>query len=135
MSGPGDSASASESVPRSHRDLRVWQLAMALTETVYKLSLGWPKHELYGLVSQARRASVSVAANLAEGAGRRTSGEFQQFTGVARGSLAELETLLILSVRLGYTAPQTADHILSDVNEVGRMLSGLMSSLDRKPVR
>ncbi len=107
---------------------------MDLVETVYRLSRTWPSHELYGLVSQARRASVSVPANIAEGAGRRSTGEFIQFVGIARGSLAELETLLILANRLGYLEGDARDHLLTDIAEVGRMLTGLMQSLrDRQP--
>ena len=90
------------SPPQSHRDLKVWQISLDLTETLYRLSGDWPKHEQYGLVSQIRRAAVSVSANIAEGAGCRSTGEFIQFVGIARGSLAEVETLLIIARRLGY---------------------------------
>ena len=114
---------------QNHRDLKVWQISVDLVETVYRLSRSWPNHELYGLVSQARRASVSVPANIAEGAGRRSTGEFIQFVGIARGSLAELETLLVVAGRLGYLEDGALDHLLGDIAEVGRMLSGLMQSL------
>ena len=114
---------------QNHRDLKVWQISIDLVETVYRLSRDWPNHELYGLVSQVRRASVSVPANIAEGAGRRSTGEFIQFVGIARGSLAELETLFVVAGRLGYLDDSVLDHLLSDVAEVGRMLTGLMHSL------
>jgi len=71
---------------QSHRDLKVWQIALDLTESLYRLSSAWPKHEQYGLVSQIRRASVSIAANIAEGAGRRTTGEFIQSLELKKGS-------------------------------------------------
>lgn len=108
---------------------------MDLVETVYRLSRTWPDHELYGLVSQARRASVSVPANIAEGAGRRSTGEFIQFVGIARGSLAEPETLLILANRLEYLDGDARDHLLTDIAEVGRMLTGLIYSLRERQTR
>jgi four helix bundle protein len=119
----------------NHRDLKVWQISVDLVETVYRLSRNWPNHELYGLVSQARRASVSVPANIAEGAGRRSTGEFIQFVGIARGSLAELETLIVVASRLGYLEDGVSAHLLSDIAEVGRMLTGLMQSLRDRQVR
>ena len=96
------------SAVRSYRDLRVWPRAVEWTVAVYQLSASWPADERFGLTSQVRRAAVSVAANVAEGAERRTTGEFLQFLGIARGSLAESETLLILSHRLGYTSEEAA---------------------------
>lgn len=120
---------------QNHRGLKVWQISVDLVETVYRLSRNWPNHELYGLVSQARRASVSVPANIAEGAGRRSTGEFIQFVGIARGSLAELETLFVLAGRLGYLEDGVLEHLLSDLAEVGRMLTGLMQSLRDRQVR
>lgn len=131
-----NSASASEpgtSHPaQSHRDLKVWQIALDLTETLYRLSATWPRHEQYGLVSQVRRAAVSVAANVAEGAGRRTTGEFIQFVGIARGSLAEVETLLIIASRLGYIDGPVRRQLLEEIYELGRMLTGLIQSLEQR---
>lgn len=117
---------------QSHRDLKVWQIALDLTESLYRLSSDWPKHEQYGLVSQIRRASVSIAANIAEGAGRRTTGEFIQFVGIARGSLAEVETLLIIARRLGYIEDAVCKALLQDIFELGRMTTGLIQSLETK---
>lgn len=94
---------------RSHRDLIVWQKAMDLVVMVYHASKSFPKDEMYGLTSQMRRAAVSVPANIAEGQGRRLTGEFQQFLGQSRGSLLELDTHLELALRLDYiTAEQHA---------------------------
>ncbi|HWQ86346.1 four helix bundle protein [Brevundimonas sp.] len=117
---------------QSHRDLKVWQIALDLTETIYRLSSDWPKHEQYGLVSQTRRAAVSVAANIAEGAGRRSTGEFIQFVGIARGSLAEVETLLIIARRLGYVDDAVCKALLTELFELGRMTTGLIHSLEQK---
>ena len=114
---------------RSYRDLTVWRRSLDWVEGVYRLSAGWPGDERFGLTSQARRASVSVAANIAEGAARRTTGEFLPFIGIARGSLAETETLLILSGRLGYSTEPAVAELLSDADELGRMLAGLTASL------
>lgn len=118
--------------PQSHRDLRVWQMAVDQAETIYRLSAEWPSHERFGLVSQVRRAAVSVAANVAEGAGRRSTGEYIQFVGIARGSLAEVETLLVIAARLGYLEQATSELLLSDVSETGRMLTGLMQALENR---
>jgi four helix bundle protein len=123
----------SEGAPRSHRDLKVWQIALDMTETLYRTTVDWPKSEQYGLVSQVRRAAVSVSANIAEGAGRRTPGEFVHFIGIARGSLAELETLLIIARRLGYIEEPSFRAIMDDLFELGRMTTGLLKSIsDRR---
>ena len=121
----------SEDAPRS-RDLKVWQIALDLTETLYRITADWPKHEQFGLTSQVRRASVSVPANIAEGAGRRTPGEFMHFVGIARGSLAELETLLLIARRLGYIEEAPHRAIMDDLFELGRMSTGLLRSLDER---
>ncbi|GAW42131.1 hypothetical protein SH203_02545 [Brevundimonas sp. SH203] len=122
----------SEVALRSHRDLKVWQIALDMTETLYRTTADWPKSEQYGLVSQVRRAAVSVPANIAEGAGRRTSGEFAHFIGIARGSLAELETLLIIARRLGYIEEPSFRAIMDDLFELGRMTTGLLKSLSER---
>lgn len=118
--------------PQSHRDLKVWQIALDLAETIYRLTADWPKHEQYGLISQIRRAMVSVSANVAEGAGRRSTGEFIQFVGIARGSLAEVETLLIIARRLDYIDEPVQRSLLKELFELGRMLTGLMQSLEER---
>lgn len=122
----------SNELPRSHRDLKVWQISLDVTETLYRLTTDWPKHEQYGLINQVRRAAVSVPANIAEGAGRRTPGEFAHFVGIARGSLAELETLLIVARRLDYLDEPTYRTVLNDLLELGRMTTGLLRSLEER---
>lgn len=114
---------------RSHRDLIVWQKAIELVVSVYKATHQFPKEELYCLTSQIRRAVTSVPANIAEGQGRRLSGEFKQFLGNARGSLLELDTHLEIAFRLGYITPEQHTHLISQSQEVGRLLNGLMRSL------
>lgn len=84
---------------RGYRDLLVWRKAMDWVERVYEATSHWPRDERFGLISQIRRAAVSVASNIAEGAARRSTGEFIQFLGISRGSLAEAETQLLLAER------------------------------------
>ena len=117
---------------RSYRDLEVWRRSIDLAEAIYRASSAWPADERFGLSSQIRRAAVSVPANVAEGAARRGTGEFLQFLGVAKGSLAELETHLILAERLEYLAVQENEKLLALAAEIGRMLSGLTRSLRSK---
>ena len=135
MSGGVKSASEQEvstDAPRSHRDLKVWQISLDLTETLYRVTADWPKHEQFGLISQVRRAAVSVPANIAEGAGRRTAGEFMHFVGVARGSLAELETLLAVARRLDYIEEPVFRSLSEDLFELGRMTTGLLRTLEER---
>ena len=96
----------------SYRDLIVWQKAMDLTELMYGVTRNFPKEELCGLVSQLRRAAVSVASNIAEGQGRLTTGEFRHFLGLARGSLLEVETQVLLSERLRILDHATVEKVL-----------------------
>lgn len=109
------------------RDLVVWQKAIAFVTEVYRVTQTFPKEEMYGLTSQIRRAAVSVPSNIAEGQGRLTRGEFRQFLGHAKGSLAELETQLVISQNLGYV--KEAQPLLDRLHEVARMLNGLLNSL------
>lgn len=117
---------------KSHRDLIAWQKAMNLTVEVYQLTKTFPKEELYALTSQIRRASSSVAANIAEGQGRRTSKEFQYFLMNARGSLLELDTHLELALRIDYLSEETHKNVKNKLDEVGRILNGLIRSIEDK---
>jgi len=114
---------------KSYQDLVVWQKAMTLAEEVYRQTVEFPVTERYGLVTQMRRAAVSIPSNIAEGHARNTKGEYRQQTGVASGSLAELETQVLLSRNLGYLANSAADALLNQCSEVGRLLGGLLRSL------
>jgi four helix bundle protein len=116
---------------RTYRDLLVWQKGIDLCELIYRASTDFPRHELYGLTSQIRRAAVSVPSNIAEGAGRITKGEFIQSIGHARGSLLEIETQLIVARRLGYLESNRTEALLETANEVGKLANGLFRSLRR----
>ena len=117
---------------RSYRELIVWQKSIDLTVRTYGLTRRFPAEERYGLTSQMRRAAASVPANIAEGHARRSTGEFLQFLGIARGSLAEVETFLTLSERLDLIQSETSDSLLQDCAEINKMLTGLMRSLSSR---
>ena len=117
---------------RSFKDLIVWQKSIDLVEEVYRLTRGFPKHELYGLVSQLQRAIVSVAANIAEGNGRDSTKEYIHHLAFSLGSLAEVETLLVISLRLGYVTQNAISKMESKADEVGKMLRSLQKSLRSK---
>jgi four helix bundle protein len=118
-------------VARSYRELLVWQKARALVVHIYKATETFPRSEIYGLTSQIRRASVSVASNIAEGQGRLTSGEFLHFLGQARGSLLELDTQLALSVDLTYLMGESYERLEHEVFQVLGLLNRLIESLRR----
>jgi four helix bundle protein len=117
---------------RSYQDLKVWQLGIVLAENVYRLTAAFPKHELYGLGSQMQRAAVSVPSNVAEGSSRDSTREYLKHLSIAVGSLAELETQLIISHRLEYCSADQRDALVAHLKEIGRMLSGLQRSLRAK---
>ena len=111
-----------------YKNLLVWQKAINLVTRIYEATRRFPREELYGLTSQIRRAAVSIPSNIAEGQSRLTLGEFRHFLGIARGSLAEINTQLLIAQNLGYLADASLLH--EQLAEVGRMLNGLISSLD-----
>ena len=117
---------------KSHRDLIVWQKAMDLVVSVYRESETFPKTEIYGLTSQIRRAVVSIPANIAEGQGRRLTGEYIQFLGNARGSLLEVDTHLEIACRLGFMSDANHLALAQQLQEVRKLLNGLMRSLGSK---
>jgi four helix bundle protein len=117
---------------RSYRELRVWQLAMDVAECVYSLTASFPKSETYGLSSQLQRAAVSIPANIAEGHGRGTTRDYLRHLAIARGSLAEVETFILLALRLRYLQQTDADGLLQRLDEISRMLRGLQKSLRSK---
>ena len=110
---------------RKHHELRVWQDGIAMVKLVYQVTANFPREELFGLTSQMRRSAVSVPANIAEGAARSTSKEFAQFLTIARGSLSELETLIVISRELGYMPNGT------ELEDVVQKQFGALGSLIR----
>lgn len=116
---------------KGHEDLRVWQVAMTLTERVYEATHSFPSDERFGLTAQLRRAAVSVPSNIAEGRGRGTDAELQRFCAIAYGSLMELETQIELARRLRFISDSNAAEVRALCSEVGRMLNRLRASLPR----
>ncbi len=113
----------------SYRELRVWQQAMELSKRVYRSTEGFPKREWFCLAQQMRRAAVSIASNVAEGKGRRTDKDFSNFLYVARGSLLEQETQILLARELQYLSEPDSASLLSDCKGIGSALTGLIHSL------
>lgn len=114
---------------RNYRDLVLWQKGVALAMEVYRLSRGFPRHERFGLSSQVQRAAVSVSSNIAEGQSRRHTGEFRQFLYQSLGSLAEVDTQLVLAHELGYLSEDEVEKADAMVSELRRMIHGLVSRL------
>ena len=110
----------------NYRDLIVWQRAMELVLEVYRCTKAFPREEIYGLVSQMRRAAVSIPSNVAEGKGRYSRKEITQFLLNARGSLLELETQCEIARSLGYLAAADSVDLARRVSEVGRLLNGML---------
>jgi four helix bundle protein len=115
-------------VKSHYKNLIVWQKAIALVAEIYRATQLFPREEQYGLTSQIRRSAVSIPSNVAEGQARLSPNEFRRFLGIARGSLAELETQLIIAENLGYL--KETGPLLDQLAEVGRMLSGLLASIE-----
>jgi four helix bundle protein len=113
----------------SHKDLIVWQKAMDLAEQIYGLTSSFPRTETYRLVSQITRAAASVPANIAEGHARATRRDYANFLAIAKGSLMEVETFLMLAVRLKYVSEEAAKPALGLTSEISRMLTSLRSRL------
>jgi four helix bundle protein len=116
---------------RNYSDLIVWQKAMDLAEEIYRVTESFPRREVFGISNQMRRAAVSVPSNIAEGQGRATTKDFCQFLHVAKGSLQELETQILLSIRLKFVREADRAPLLDRTAEVARILNGLISSLAR----
>lgn len=114
---------------KNHKDLDVWKLAMDLVEDIYSMTRQFPKNEVYGLTSQIKRAVVSVPSNIAEGAGRRGSNEFVQYLYISMGSLAEVETQMLLAQRLNFVTD--IEQILEKIVNTRQTLNGLIRYLNR----
>ena len=114
---------------KSYKDLLVWQNGIQLVKQVYVLTQQFPNEEKFGLVSQMRRAAVSVPSNIAEGQARRSTAEFAQFLSIAQGSLAELETQVVVSVELGFCSQEGARDLFDAVHRLQKMLHSLRTKL------
>jgi four helix bundle protein len=120
-------------IPRKHfKDLIVWQRAMQLVKEVYRVTGEFPASERYSLSDQMRRAAVSVPSNIAEGQPYQSTRDFLRYLHHARRSLAELETQFLIAQSLGYVPDSRATAVLDQIDEVSRMLSGLIRSLDQE---
>jgi four helix bundle protein len=117
---------------QSYRELTVWQKAMDFVVECYRSCERFPRIEQYGLCSQLRRATVSIPSNIAEGQGRHSTKEFLHHLSIAYGSLMECETHVQIAQRLGYIAQSYEQSLLQQAEEIGRMLNGLMGSLQRR---
>lgn len=114
---------------QSYRDLLVWQKSMTLAKEIYKLTAEFPPEEKFGLISQMRRAAVSIPSNIAEGQARNTTGEFILFISHAEGSLAELDTQLALAVELNFLSAEKAKACVDSIVELRRMANGLRRAI------
>ena len=132
------STSLAATVPvRNYRDLVVWERAVELVAEIYRISARFPREERFGLTAQLRRASVSVAANIAEGSGRATSRDCMNFLSYARGSLKETESMVLVAQRLGFASAADCLEALRLADETSRMLARLRVSIakrNRKPL-
>ncbi len=113
---------------RAYRGLEAWQKGVDLVEEVYRITQSLPKDEQFGLCGQMRRSVVSIPANIAEGYGRIHSGDYLRYLSIARGSLMELETHLIIAVRLKLVPRDGAKELWKHTQDVGKLLSGLIRS-------
>lgn len=114
---------------RPHRKLDVWKKSLLFAKSVYVVTSRYPSAEIYGLVSQMRRATISVPSNLAEGAARKGKKEFLQFINIAQGSLSELDTQIELSMMLNYISKEEYDELMEALRTISKMLFGLSKSL------
>ncbi len=114
----------------NYKELKIWQKGRTLVKDIYSLTKQFPHEELYGLISQMRRAAISIPSNIAEGAGRSSEKDFSRFLDLANGSSFELETQLYLSFDLGYTTQSELEHYLSPVQEIQKMIHNLKIKLE-----
>jgi four helix bundle protein len=114
---------------KSYKDLRVWQAAMDLVDATYTVTAAFPRDEIFGLSSQMRRAAVAVPSNIAEGHTREGTKEYLQFLAIARASLAELETQVLISQRRKYGDAEKILALLASIENLGRQLSALRNAL------
>lgn len=114
---------------KSYRELTVWQRSIDLTVALYQMTRSFPREEVFGLTSQLRRASVSIASNIAEGYGRGSKGEYRNFLGMARGSALEVQTQLVIAKKLGLGEPNQLSNAETLAEETGKMLWAMIEKL------
>ncbi len=114
---------------KTHKNLQVWQKSISFVTSIYELTKNFPKEEIYCIVNQLRRAAISIPSNIAEGSARKNTKEFLQFLYVSLGSAAELETQLIISMNLDYINKNDADSLQNKLEEIIKMLTGLIKAL------
>ena len=114
---------------RSYRDLNVWKMSIELVKDIYHVTEKFPPAEIYGLTNQLRRAAISIPSNIAEGQGRNSFKEFKQFLAIALGSLAELETQLIISYEIGYLNQEDSIKLSGTLDNIRKMVKALANSL------
>jgi four helix bundle protein len=114
---------------KSFRDLEVWKLSIEIVKNIYQLTNKFPNSEIYGLIAQLRRSAISIPSNIAEGQGRNSAKEFQQFLAIALGSRAELETQLVISKEVNHLTERDLSPLLTDLDIVRKMIKALSISL------
>ena len=132
MCGVIDNSSMAHLSRLSHRDLILWHKAMDLAVLAYRHCSSLPRHEIFGLASQLRRAAASIPSNIAEGCSRTSANDYLYFLSVARGSLAELETQMLLAQRIGYLTEAESSELQRCIDEVGRILHAVVASQKRR---
>lgn len=120
---------------KTHKNLDVWLRSIDFVTSVYSLTKDFPREELYGLKSQIRRAAVSIPSNIAEGAARQSKKEFLQFLYIALGSSVEVDTQVRISFNLGYIDHSSFELIEKELNDIGKMINGLISYLKKQAVK
>jgi len=115
---------------KSFRDLNIWQKGIDLVKDIYKETQNFPRQEIYGLTNQIRRAAISIPSNIAERHIRQHRAEFRQFLSVALGSLAELETQIVISRELNYISTEKSLNVIDQMGSLGKMIRGLIKKLN-----
>jgi four helix bundle protein len=117
---------------KTHKDLDVWMKAVDFVIDIYEITKSFPKDEIYGLTSQIRRAAVSIPSNIAEGAGRASDKEFKQFLNIALGSIAEVDTQLLIAMKLNYLVQDKYEQLEKDLIDIRRMTLGLRKYVNER---
>ena len=117
---------------KPHKNLNAWLKSFDFVKEIYSVTKKFPDEERYGLISQIKRAAVSVPVNIAEGAARKSGKEFTHFLHIALGSLTELDTLLLLSFELKFINKEDADMLIEKLDVIGKLIYGLIKSIEKK---